>query len=158
MNIYVYTVENKRGETDESFRSDPSFTPEPGLTKVRDYAREHNLKVIENTYVWDDSEMTDDYTADGVFMQFCDEENDISGFPYAEQDAIEVRVWLDTADNIVTVKRDHDDYGDDLWHVVTSDVVQIPDEIFSSSYDSWKSAVAPVMNLTDYNLPEDYRD
>jgi hypothetical protein len=43
--------------------------------------------------------------SDDHHVQYCEGENDITGSPTAERDADEARVWTETADLIVAVRR-----------------------------------------------------
>lgn len=53
--IHVYTLEDAHGNESGTFATG-------SYEEARDRARADHLRVIDNTYVWDDSEMVDDFT------------------------------------------------------------------------------------------------
>ena len=54
MEIAVYTFEDKDGNDQEWCTQKYS--------EAKEWAMRHNMKIILNTYVWDDSEMLEDFT------------------------------------------------------------------------------------------------
>jgi hypothetical protein len=54
MDIEVYTFENKYGDEDTYHTQNAN--------DAREYAQKYNLRWIANTFVWDDSELVEDYT------------------------------------------------------------------------------------------------
>ena len=56
MSIVQYHTEGSNGECEIAFGSE--------YRKAKTHAKEHGLRVIESTYVFEDSEMVDDFTPD----------------------------------------------------------------------------------------------
>jgi len=56
--IFVYTFEMSEGQDAGSWSTQD-------YQEAQDYARKHGLRVISNTYEWQDSELLDDYTGKG---------------------------------------------------------------------------------------------
>jgi hypothetical protein len=87
-----------------------------------------------------------------VHLQFClTEENiDITGSPYAETDATEVRLWHEDATNIATVRKLSDASGQ--WEAVSSDEARY-DDLSGNSYGSWQDAMNAILDRTIYAIP-----
>jgi hypothetical protein len=55
MEIEVYTFENAEGQEEGSYQTQ-------NINDARQYAQKYKLRLIANTFVWDDSELVEDYT------------------------------------------------------------------------------------------------
>jgi rubredoxin len=64
MEIEVYTFKDKDGQEFGTY-----FTQD--IEEAKEYARDNKLRVIANTFVWDDSEEIEDYTEVGHIWMEC---------------------------------------------------------------------------------------
>jgi len=85
--IEIYTFEDKDGDAEGHETSDYS--------EAIDYAQRHKLKVISNTYAWQDSECTDDYTEEDEDEDEDDDEEEDDDDLY---DGVEPSLTVEASD------------------------------------------------------------
>lgn len=86
-------------------------------------------------------------TQPDMHLQFCQDGQDITGDPYAAQDATEVRAWTpdSTCLGAVTLQGE-------TWHASASDITDWV-SLSDTGYEGWQAALAALLATEGIYLP-----